>query len=447
MLIQRLRKQRYLASTPPPPRYATPGAFYATDSNSAGQRGRTMVSNKTAWVPTVPAQCSQRENCIAIPRGDASESPPGYLTWDNGAVNFAPWDGDGLEPGAGFWDAGNPNNDNRQGGGAGCHINVHGIDGSYESAPENVINQINIDSASGKPNFDVGDLQCQCNADAYRVAVPGSVRSPYDTKDWYNWAFNFKEHRGFHFGRGDTISCFGMQAMGACWHPSPRDMLTLSNRLWEMAYPNLFGGATYETWWWWLPTSWTTSAQQQRQYWGWNEITMNKALVYDSTTWGAMTIKLPSAAMRYDAQTKKAVWAGTANIKSAGVAYDGKASEFMDTLTNIVSSFQDTQDNSFLANLEAQLDNYTTVGVYSINRNALIRVPTGVTAQGCAVDVSMQVSSRVVIAREWVDGWDADRAPTWKREFFNEEFNVHGEFPIKYKILRAPNGDHCLCKA
>ena len=74
------------------------GAFYATDSNSAGQRGRTMVSNKMARVPTVPSQCNQTDNCIAIPRGDASESPPGYITWDDGQdVKFAPWDGNGLE--------------------------------------------------------------------------------------------------------------------------------------------------------------------------------------------------------------------------------------------------------------------------------------------------------------------------------------------------------------
>jgi hypothetical protein len=195
--------------------------------------------------------------------------------------------------------------------GAGCHFNHR-----------DSIDQINA-VVAGK-NL-VGSYECECEY-AFR-------------QDWGKWVDQLVDHHG--------KDATWIMDLAQCWMNNPTDMIKLQNQIyWKRQEWNnqLVPKADYSA----------KDAASNRNFWGWNEIPVDRTIVADRSNWDAVIIKLPAAACggsgdndslscmdsKYHDQLETQIphWVKTGNLE-LGSTPVALVQEFMDEYQNFYRNF------------------------------------------------------------------------------------------------------------
>lgn len=243
--------------------------------------------------------------------------------------------------GSGDYPAGNPNAglSSGGGGGVGCHFD------------NGVIDQTN--AIDGNNENLVQDENCQCN---YNFR-----------EDWGKWVDNW-----LNIGIGGKSPSWAVD-IAACWVNNIRDMIKIQNAIYwrrqdwnDQQVPEVSYG----------PEAWSN-----RNYWGWNEIPMDRKQVGDQTNWDAVVVKIPT-----------------------GSCSDDGSSDALDCF-----------DKKYWDQLERDLDNFVQHGYLGLGAGAQ--------------DLDAEASSNVVLVREFIDG-----SGNYFRQFFCEDWtSPSGKYQIVFK--------------
>lgn len=228
------------------------GVFYATDSNSVDYRCR--------WLDAYQIY-------------DCPPDPSGFDWWKGGYVDLSgTWYEDETKAGPGVFPAGNPEVNDDNGGGTGCH---------FDKGGSKTMDQTDGFAADGT-NL-VKDSHCQCNYD-----LGG---------DWSAWVQQWIDYSTpkpnlpddeWWLGTGGRKAPFRALDEVACWVNNLRDMINLQNMIW------------WKRWDWANQiapeTNWQADdANTQWAYWGWNEIPMSLDQLTDPSNHQAIFIHLPTS--------------------------------------------------------------------------------------------------------------------------------------------------------
>lgn len=224
--------------------------FYATDSNSVDFRCRWLNDYQIYDCP-----------------------PDAYGRFGGGYIGSdGIWIADDTKTGTGTFPAGNPEVDDSNGGGTGCH---------FDKGAAMVLDQTDAIASDGS-NL-VQDSHCQCN---YGFAG-----------DWGDWVQrwidlatpkpNLNDNENW-LGAGGFLAPFRAIDEVACWVNNLRDMIDLQNNIW------------WKRWYWASQvapeTNWQANdANTQWAYWGWNEIPMNLDALTPAGNHQAVFIHLPTS--------------------------------------------------------------------------------------------------------------------------------------------------------
>lgn len=188
--------------------------------------------------------------CAYFEKYHGYECPHGWFGLKGGTAPEG-WTSDNSKLGAGNYE------------GKGCHFSGNGL------------NQIFAKDSKG--NDLVKSHECECNYDRFR-----------NDDNWGGWVNQLTTMSDTYRKSGGKGPTWYMD-LAECWMNNPTDMIKLQNQLY------------------WKRTQWNdqttpqasfqqNNAASNRNYWGWNEVPVQREIITDRSNWDAVVLKLPISA-------------------------------------------------------------------------------------------------------------------------------------------------------